>query len=443
MIWGGFEHYSQHPEAAWKPFQPKGRHQWDLKKAAHVLRRTAFGASWRTLSEAIEQGLPATIDRLLAGGEDAAQFQKECDGYEKASGGGDNPDALRAWWLYRIIRTSHPLLENLTLFWHNFAGMQQSRIKDAALMADYLRMLRQHALGKVDDLIQALCHHPVFFLQCQALAHRKASPQEGFAGGLLEWLGATNASPADVTALARSFTGWFVHHNRVRFIEREHDDNPKTLFGRTGNWNSREALALILKQPCVAQHVTARLFRWFISDQFEPSPAFLAPLAASFQEDRRIMALIKTMLSSRVFFSRGAYRCQVKSPLAFAMGIIKALEGRVATLALGKALAALGQDLYEPPTAQGWAGGLHWINTASIVGRQRLVHDLLNDEKKMGTPLNPAATAARYGHHDAKAAQTFYRRLALQDDLTRQIPEQESLKAYVIQLFMRPEFQLA
>src|SRR5438874_9149116 len=55
------------PAEAWQPWQPDDKQPFDLKWAGHLYRRAAFGATLPELRQAVKQGLPATLDRLLAG----------------------------------------------------------------------------------------------------------------------------------------------------------------------------------------------------------------------------------------------------------------------------------------------------------------------------------------------------------------------------------------
>ena len=57
------------------------------------------------------------------------------------------------------------------------------------------------------------------------------------------------------------------------------------------------------------------------------------------------------------------------------------------TLPLAADLAALGQTLYNPPTSKGWAGGQHWLNAATVVGRERLAA-IAGAEARGDTPEN-------------------------------------------------------
>src|SRR4051812_38880161 len=116
------------PADAWQPWLPTADEPWDRKRAAHLFRRAAFGAtpadepghrrrasplSRRAacgpppaeLDAAVEQGFAKTLERLIAGSPDAAEQEElltETGRYY------NEPANLRVWWLYAMIEGGHP-----------------------------------------------------------------------------------------------------------------------------------------------------------------------------------------------------------------------------------------------------------------------------------------------------------------------------------------------
>jgi len=101
----------------------------------------------------------------------------------------------------------------------------------------------------------------------------------------------------------------------------------------------------------------------------------------------------------------------------FALGIVKALEATISTTQLASDLADLGQNLYNPPTVKGWAGGQHWINSTAILARQRLASTLLRGSGPYGNKLDPWAVAQRHGCATPESARSFLLDLFLQGGL--------------------------
>jgi uncharacterized protein (DUF1800 family) len=163
--------------------------------------------------------------------------------------------------------------------------------------------------------------------------------------------------------------------------------------------------------------VVRKLYRWVISETEEPDADLIAPLVESFAKDYDVLRLIEKMLRSNLFFSSAAYRQRIKSPIEFALGVIKGLEGVVSTTHLAQDLAVLGQNLYHPPTVKGWTGGRHWIHGASITGRYNLALALLKKSGPYEKKLNPQKVAEKYGCSTPESASLLLLELFLQDDV--------------------------
>jgi uncharacterized protein (DUF1800 family) len=149
----------------------------------------------------------------------------------------------------------------------------------------------------------------------------------------------------------------------------------------------------------------------------EPDEALIAPLAESFARDYSISRPVETMLRSNLFFSARSYRQRIKSPVEFAIGLVRAMEGMVSTTQLAQDLADLGQDLYHPPTVKGWTGGRYWINATTLARRANLARALLQGEEPYGTRLNPQAVALKYGHTTPESIAQFLSELLVQNDI--------------------------
>ena len=230
-------------------------------------------------------------------------------------------------------------------------------------------------------------------------------------------LGPGHYTKQDVREAARAFTGWFVLKSRLRYIPREHDSGIKNIFGQKGNFNSDDVVRIVLKQPATAQTLVRKLYRRLICETERPDAAVITPLSESFAKDYDIFKLVETMLRSNLFFSRAAYRRRIKSPVEFALGIVKALEGVVSTTQLTQDLAGLGQNLYNPPTVNGWTGGQHWIDSTTLAGRHNLALALLQGSGPYSNKLNPWIVANKHGHSTLKSATQFLLDLFLQSEL--------------------------
>jgi len=430
------------PPSAWARYEPDARRPWSLALAGHLYRRAAFGATWDQLQRALHDGPQRTVDALLRPSADVAAFNRQYDELETPANDENSSNDLRAWWLQRMIRTPHPLLEKMTLFWHGHFGVNAAKVNSARATQQHLQLLRRHALGNFREMLTGIVHDAAMFLSLDAKANRKAIPNEDLARWLMETftLGPGHFSDRDVREAARAFSGWFVLQNQLRFIERERDSETKRVLGQEGRFTSDDVARILAEQPATSQRIVRKVYRWLISETAEPDERLLSPLAESFAKNHDTLQLVETMLRSNLFFSAAAYRQRMKSPVEFALGIVKGLEETVSTPPLAEALARLGQNLLHPPTAKGWTGGQNWINHATLSGRHNLAAALLKSDGAFGGKLNPAAVAGKHG-----SGARFFLDLFLQGDTepsgANDANADARRAAYAV--LTLPEFQLA
>lgn len=403
------------PISAWAPYTPSSQAPWTPALAAHLLRRAGFGATWSQIERAVAEGPQRSVDRLLDPGPEYQRFEEQMALLET-----NEP----AWWVYRILASPWPLVEKMTLFWQNHFAVAASR-SSASLTARHIRLLRRHALGRFDQLLTALCHAPALYAALGVQAGKSATHYESFAETLLgqHTLGPGAFTQADVRETARAFSGAVVLREEFRWLDYEHDNGEKTILGRRGNFGIDETLHILLSHPATSRYIVRRMYRWLVSEMDSPPDKLLEPLAESFARDYDIRRLVSTVLRSRHFFSSQAFRRRVKSPVEFAAGICAALEIMPAAGPMHQRIAALGQNLFEPPTREGWIGGRWWLNHFTLTARSNLAVHLLKQANLQGL-------AAKYG---AREVSRFLTALLVQRDAT----------APVVGVMASEEYQLA
>ena len=116
------------PKWAWQPYKPSGDAPWGLKRAGHLHRRAAFGASMAELQRSVKDGPAKSLERLLKGGDGLADFDKRMAPLAETIARTNNANLLRSWWLSRMLYSPHPLEEKLTLFWHNHFATSNAKV---------------------------------------------------------------------------------------------------------------------------------------------------------------------------------------------------------------------------------------------------------------------------------------------------------------------------
>jgi uncharacterized protein (DUF1800 family) len=272
----------------------------------------------------------------------------------------------------------------MTLFWHGHFATSAAKVEDAILMLNQNRLLRQHALGEFETLVQGISQDPAMLIYLDSTTNRKAHPNENYAREIMELfcLGEGSYTERNIQELARCFTGWQVRRKKYRFNRYQHDFDGKTFFGRTGEFGGKDAVRIVLDQPAAPRFIAKKLIRYLVFDEPAPSTALVEPLARQLRDiDFQIGPVVQRILGSQLFFSEHAMARKIRSPVELACGLLRSLEGTTNTYRLAEQLADLGQAVYFPPNVKGWDGGRTWINSSTLIGRANIVFELLQSDK--------------------------------------------------------------
>ena len=370
-------------DAPWEPFEPSGRNAWSPNLAAHLFRRAAFGATIREIDQAVEGGLVSTLDGLFDLSE-VESFEQEMATAGRVLAGGEGSRGLSAWWLLRMAQSPCPLLEKMTLFWHGHFATGAEKVIDARAMLNQNKLLRRHALGKFEDLVQGISKDPAMLIYLDSTENRKTRPNENYARELLELfcLGPGNYTEGDIKEIARCFTGWEVRRAAFRFNRHQHDARAKSFFGETGNFSGEEAVRIVLNHDAATNFIARKLIRFFVFDSAEITDKLVKPISDHLRTtDFDITSTLRKILSSRIFFSEAAIAQKIKSPVELAIGTLKFFDAQTNFQEITQRLERLGQLPFYPPNVKGWDGGTSWINASTIIARANLVSTLLESSK--------------------------------------------------------------
>jgi uncharacterized protein (DUF1800 family) len=454
--------------AAWEPYVPSNEAPWNRARVAHLHRRAGFAANWATLERDLRDGPFEAVTRLLAGeassvdgqARDAFEVsQLRLERYAAASG---NLSAIQAAWLYRMIFTPAPLLERITLFWHNHFATSFAKVNSSRLMTEQIGLLRSLAFGRFSVLLKAIARDPAMLLWLDSSTNRKAHPNENYAREVMELftLGRGQYSETDIREAARAFTGAFIQGDRYREVPGQHDSGAKTILGKTGPFRGDDVAEILLDQEACAPYVCRKLYRHFVDESSEPEVGLIEPLAQHFRNSEyEVAALVERILRSRHFFEARTLHKRVKSPVEFAVGLVRCLEivnPTVGTEALAQASLEMGQSLYAPPSVAGWEGGAEWINTSTSLARANLALALVSSsDEKLGRRFDPLALASKYGASSGESTAQFYLDLLVQDGpsefiqaklreaIEKNFDSPEGLRQAISLVLTSPEYQLA
>src|SRR3954470_12312180 len=185
----------------------------------------------------------------------------------------DNIKKLNLTWLDEMTNSDAQLREKLALFWH---GHFACRNMNVIYQQQLLDVIRKNALGNFSDLLREVSKSAAMLNFLNNNQNRKDHPNENFAREVMELvtLGRGNYSEHDVKEGARAFTGWGANAKGEFVFRRfQHDDESKTVLGKTGNFDGDEVLEILLDQKQTAKFISQKIYRFFVNDTLDQQKA--------------------------------------------------------------------------------------------------------------------------------------------------------------------------
>jgi uncharacterized protein (DUF1800 family) len=379
--------------------------------------------------------------------------------------------------LYRAIYSNRQLEEQMADFWFNHFNVYIDKGADRILTSTYERdAIRPRVFGKFRDLLEATAESPamLFYLDNWqsvspdrpqegprarrfAMAKQKAKQARGlnenYARELMELhtLGVDGGyTQKDIIEVARCFTGWTISQpNRGgEFIynDRVHDKGEKTVLGVRipaggGRGDAEKVLDILARHPSTARFISTKLAKKFVAD--DPPPELIDRMAKTFHDtDGDIRAVMSAMLDSKEFFSEGAFRAKVKTPLELVVSAARATDAHVDfAIPLATQIAQLGEPLYRKIEPTGYSSAnAEWVNSAALLARMNFAL-ALTANRVPGSKVD----AARFEDDiSAVARQVLFHEPTQQtlDSIEKALAQKEPTPALVAGLVLgSPDFQ--
>ncbi len=360
--------------------------------AAHLLRRSAWGGLPFEIDQVVADGIEATVDRLLD--VSVAPVPTEPD-----YGPGAVPfeGEVVNLWFYKLAATSPtPALERLMWFWHGHFACDYLKSEAPDLLLRQLITLRRHALGRFDDLLAVVTHDPAMNVYLDLHTSVVGQPNENYARELMELfsLGANQGyTQADVAEVGRCFTGYdLVGDERTgRPIGTTvqpglHDFGDKAVFGRHGNFDADDVIAMIVERPQCHRFVAQRM--WYRYAGTVPASDVVRDLVQAFAERLEIRDLLGAMLTHPAFYADDVQAGLVSAPVPTLVRAARAFEltfpddvgdfddERATGRLLPEFGYRMGQVVGEPPNVGGWPHNDTWLDARHATGRLVTGRDL-------------------------------------------------------------------
>ena len=364
----------------------------DFAEARHLVSRTGIGVEWKRVNQLVGMPMPLAVETILRQKpanppafraklpwQQLITLRKNSQHSSMLMGVvRDERKALHLWWIRHLLRTQSPLIERMTLFWHNMFPSTMTKVMSGDLLYQQNLMLRKHALGNFRNLLYATAKDPAMLIYLDGSQNLKEAPNENFAREVLElFTVGYGYGQRDVRDAARAFTGWSVNKHNGRFINqsKQHDFGMKTIFGRAGKHTGEQALDIMLEQVKTSERLAERLWYEFVSIA-HPNPQIIKRWANVFIHSRyNIETLVRTVLKSDEFWAMKNRGGLIKSPIDLVIGTLRTLPYVSPHKDLTHQIALLGQSLFEQPSVKGWIGGEDWISSQSLLLRGNILRN--------------------------------------------------------------------
>jgi Protein of unknown function (DUF1800) len=369
------------------------------REAERLLWRAGFGPTPGQGDALAKLGVDAAV-RSLTRPQAPEQFIGPAP--KGNNGGALNPEGSHGhdhlWWFDRMIRTNRPLIERMTLVWHDWFATSNATVDSVRMMFIQNEMFRRDGLGSFRQLLLNVASDGAMLKWLNGWVNKAGRPDENYSRESMELftLGEGRGyTEMDVREMARAHTGWAADRSPVGWVNfhiepKLQDRGEKTIFGKRGKFDWADASNLCCDHPMHPSFVVEKLWSYFIPTA-PPQSTRQAMERAYVAGGMVVLPLVEAILMHPDLY-RG--ESMVKPPVVLAAGLCRALAKGVTGDALFTWTEMAGQRLFHPPNVNGWEDEA-WLDTTTMRARWMMVYHLLSDswidmESQAGTTYDPA-----------------------------------------------------
>ncbi|WP_423998891.1 DUF1800 domain-containing protein [Maribacter sp. IgM3_T14_3] len=379
------------------PYTPSVERPWNLDRIKHLYRRMSYGIS-PTEAQALLSENPADIVDVLINDHISAPIippPEWADEFDVSS------IQLFAKKLFLQTELSQAMLVNglrdkMTLFWSNHFVTDVTTYRCPSWLYRYTKTLQENALGNFKTFVHEIGIDSAMLNYLNGKDNKKGSPNENYARELYELftLGDGNGyEQADIEETARALTGYTAKDTRCSlytFNSDNFDDGEKTIFGRTGNWGYSDVIDILFEErgEHIAKHIVERIYLYFVHPELPQDESIINDLAQNFRDnDFEMIPFLRQLFKSEHFFSDDAMHVFIKSPYDLLLGLLQEAQlnnnSSEEIRQINLDATAVGQDIFAPPSVEGWQGEQDWISAPLVIGRWSSAEDFISRQYRL------------------------------------------------------------
>ena len=426
---------------------------WTINEVRHLLKRAQFGAKKSDLDYFLSLSMSDSVDTLLElinsptyttpdppvnnynnlVADPNCPFGQPWPGTADTNNGTvytytSRKKSLKAWWISQMINQSKSIREKMVLFLSNHFVVEFDTVTVSTFNYKYNDLLRTFALGNFKTLTREISINCSMLKYLNGDSNTNVAPNENYGRELQELFtvgkdeyGNPYYTEDDVKAAARVMTGWktdlvggLTSANGFNsfFNYIKHDTNDKLFspyYGNTiitgqsganGALELDDLLNMIFSKDEVALNICRKLYRFFVYYDIDAATEanVIQPLAAIFRANNyELIPTLSALFKSEHFFDLLNRGCIIKSPIDFAVGMVREydvpfpdasnIEGQYAAWDKVRSQASnMAQDVGDPPNVAGWPAFYQeplfheiWINSDSLPKRNQFTDRMANN----------------------------------------------------------------
>ena len=329
-------------------------------------------------------------------------LQNATDEQKKAARMAENgtTQAMKQWWIDKIMTSDFPLQEKMTLMLHNHFVATHQKVKINYWIFQHNQILRKHAFGNFKTLTKEIIKSNAIVRYLDNSDNKKGKLNENLSRELLELftLGIGNYTEEDIKDGAKGLAGLTIGEESAQYRKFLQDDTPITYFGKKGIFKADDMVDIIFEQKSIPYLMTKKILQWFIYDN--PSKELVQYYGDYFRSVNFEFKPLLTKIFTEEYEKKTA-GSKIKNPLEFSLQILNELQ-----LPIVKSnhivffLRQQSMDLFNQPNVKGWDGGKSWLTTQIYLQREAVADAVCqgrgfirgNDNNQMSSQMSRIKT---------------------------------------------------
>jgi hypothetical protein len=144
-----------------------------------------------------------------------------------------------------------------------------------------------------------------------------------------------------------------------------------------------DLITALAVHPETGRRLARKFWNFFISEIQPPDPSFVEAVAGVYRQNgTEIRPVVRYILNSVWFNDPSARYARYSWPAEFVVRSIKEVGWQNYSLDNARSpMAAMGQQLFEPPNVGGWPLGANWFSTSTMLARTNFAAALAGNQK--------------------------------------------------------------